>query len=134
MSLNESMRASGSGPHPPLPSSPPPLLPSSPPPLLPPSCRPSASAPSTSGARPSLTRRRRSSTDRSVGSGDDATGPFSQRRLSVEENLARCAAVSGETEHLRLLRIMRDTHVWADGKRYCELKAESAWQAAVQVS
>ncbi len=32
-----------------------------------------------------------------------------------------------ETEHIRLLKFVRDTQVWSSGKRYCEMRAEGSW-------
>ncbi len=38
---------------------------------------------------------------------------------------------SGEMEHVRLLKFVRDTHVWSNGKRYCEIRAEDSWKDMV---
>lgn len=34
---------------------------------------------------------------------------------------------AAEAEHIRLLKFVRDTQVWATGKRYCEIRAEQSW-------
>ena len=34
---------------------------------------------------------------------------------------------AAEAEHIRLLKFVRDTQVWASGKRYCEVRAEDSW-------
>lgn len=37
-----------------------------------------------------------------------------------------------ENEHIRLLKLVRDTHVWSDGRRYCEVRAENAWKQTIR--
>lgn len=40
---------------------------------------------------------------------------------------------AAETEHIRLLKLVRDTHVWKDGRRYCEVRAAMAWKETLDV-
>ena len=64
--------------------------------------------------------------DRGYASDDDKAYSMQEEdeEEDPEEEEKRLTLVSGETEHLRLLRLVRDTHVWSDGKRYSEQRAQ----------
>lgn len=65
------------------------------------------------------------------GESDDFGDSASRRgRSSGALDDGVCEEDSGdgaETEHIRLLKFVRDTQVWSSGKRYCEMRAEGSW-------
>jgi hypothetical protein len=53
--------------------------------------------------------------------------PVSHATSIAQKNKVEAA----ENEHIRLLKLVRDTHVWSDGRRYCEVRAEAAWKDTI---